>query len=174
MGLFGSILKGIGKVAKAGLSVATHGVSDKVISAAKSFGVKLTAKRQKPKLNTEQETALINKMGQALPRVRITEVQDDMRSGGGLIGTYKRKPAYKSKRSGVSVRSAASNGTRAAAPRALPAPRKRAKRAASSGAKRAPPPGGLDLSAMAAAWRSAGKPGTWIGWIKSNQIRRPR
>jgi hypothetical protein len=38
--------------------------------------------------------------------------------------------------------------------------------------KRVPPKGGLDLKAMAAAWRAAGKPGTWIGWIKSNQIKK--
>lgn len=41
----------------------------------------------------------------------------------------------------------------------------------SSGVKRQPPKGGLDLKAMAAAWRAAGKPGTWLGWIKSNPIK---
>lgn len=38
--------------------------------------------------------------------------------------------------------------------------------------KRIPPAGGLDLRAMAVAWRAAGKPGTWRDWIKSNQIRK--
>lgn len=39
-----------------------------------------------------------------------------------------------------------------------------------SGKGRTPPKGGLDLKRMAAQWRAAGKPGTWIGWIKSNPI----
>lgn len=34
------------------------------------------------------------------------------------------------------------------------------------------PRGGLDLKAMAAAWRAAGKPGTWREWIKTQQIRK--
>lgn len=47
--------------------------------------------------------------------------------------------------------------------------RRKAKRAPGKG--RTPPKGGLDLKRMAAQWRAAGKPGTWIGWIKSNPIR---
>lgn len=40
--------------------------------------------------------------------------------------------------------------------------------------KRSAPRGGLDLKAMAAQWRAAGKPGTWIGWVKGkgNQIKK--
>lgn len=38
--------------------------------------------------------------------------------------------------------------------------------------KRVPPKGGLDLKRMAAEWRAAGKPGTWLGWIKSNPIKK--
>jgi len=38
--------------------------------------------------------------------------------------------------------------------------------------KRVPPKGGLDLKAMAAQWRAAGKPGTWLGWIKANPIKK--
>ena len=38
--------------------------------------------------------------------------------------------------------------------------------------KRVPPKGGLDLRAMAAQWRAAGKPGSWRDWIRSNQIRK--
>jgi len=38
--------------------------------------------------------------------------------------------------------------------------------------KRTPPKGGLDLKAMALQWRAAGKPGTWLGWIKANQIKK--
>lgn len=38
--------------------------------------------------------------------------------------------------------------------------------------KRLPPAGGLDLRAMAAQWRAAGKPGSWREWIRSNPIRK--
>jgi hypothetical protein len=38
--------------------------------------------------------------------------------------------------------------------------------------RRVPPAGGLDLRAMAQAWRAAGKPGTWRDWIRTNQIRK--
>lgn len=186
MGLFGTLLKGIGKVAKAGLSVATRGVSDKVIAVAKSLGKKPTATALKPKQYTEQETAAVLKVGQMLPRVRVTEVRDDVRSGLGQIGTYKRKSAYKAKRSSGAVRSAARAGSGGTSARALPAPRGRAAPARKSppkkkGAgivggtvKRQPPPGGLDLAKMALAWRAADKPGTWQGWIRSNPIRRPK
>ena len=45
---------------------------------------------------------------------------------------------------------------------------RKAKRAP-SGKKRAPPKGGLDLKALSASWKAAGKPGTWQGWIKANK-----
>lgn len=48
--------------------------------------------------------------------------------------------------------------------------RRKAKREGGKG--RTPPAGGLDLKAMAAQWRAAGKPGTWLGWIKANPIRK--
>lgn len=35
--------------------------------------------------------------------------------------------------------------------------------------KRKPPAGGLDLKAIAAKWRAAGKPGTWIGFVKKHR-----
>jgi len=41
-----------------------------------------------------------------------------------------------------------------------------------SGTKRKPPAGGLDLKAMAAAWRDAGKPCAWPAWVKKHQIKR--
>jgi len=49
-------------------------------------------------------------------------------------------------------------------------PQKR--RTATGTSKRVPPKGGLDLRAMAAQWRAAGKPGSWRDWIRSNQIRK--
>ena len=40
--------------------------------------------------------------------------------------------------------------------------------------RRVPPAGGLDLRAMAAQWRAAGKPGSWRDWIRTNQIRKAK
>jgi hypothetical protein len=34
---------------------------------------------------------------------------------------------------------------------------------------RRPPKGGLDLKALSASWKAAGKPGTWQGWIAKNK-----
>jgi len=154
VGLFSALKKIAGKVVKAGLSVATRGVSDKVFSALKSRGQKpatIEAKMPKGRSMTEQEYALANKLGQAAPRVRTTEVYE---------GVFKRKSAYKKKR----------RGGMAAAPTTTT--RRKKTTTTTTGGKRKPPPGGLDLAAMAREWKAAGKPGTWLSWIKSNQIRR--
>lgn len=59
-------------------------------------------------------------------------------------------------------RSTSGNGSRM--PQKRPAPNGKG--------KRSPPKGGLDLAAMAAQWRGAGKPGSWRDWIKSHQLRK--
>lgn len=41
-----------------------------------------------------------------------------------------------------------------------------------TGKGRTAPSGGLDLKAIAALWRSQGKPGSWQGFIKANPIRK--
>lgn len=46
------------------------------------------------------------------------------------------------------------------------------KRGNGTPSKRKPPKGGLDLATMASQWRAAGKPGTWISWIKANQVKK--
>lgn len=160
--MFGSLKKLAGKVLKTGLSVATRGVSDKVLGAMKGLGKKRSTVQLKPMEMTEQEYALATKLGQATPKVRVSEVYADARAGGAMPGTYKRKGSYKRKRRAMSYDEAPAV-----------APRKR-KKAGAPRAKRGAPPGGLDLRAMAQAWRSAGKPTTWQGWIKTNPIRRPR
>lgn len=157
MGLFKALGKVLGGVAKAGLSVATRGVSDKVLAALKSRGAKRSTVAMKPAEMTEQQVALANKMGQAVPKVRVTEVIQEARAGGALAGNYKSKSAYKRKR----------RSTGASRMAAMTPPRTKRK-----GTTRRPPPGGLDLRAMAGEWRAAGKPGRWIDWIKANPIRR--
>ena len=43
----------------------------------------------------------------------------------------------------------------------------RRKRKKAPGTKRRAPTGGLDLKALSASWKAAGKPGTWLAWVKS-------
>lgn len=157
MGLFSSLKKIAGKVVKAGLSVATRGVSDKVLGALKGLGKKPATIAARPVYETEQETALVNKIGQATPKVKTSTVYASVRAGNATLGSYKTKGAYKRKRRRAEYESA---------PRTA-----KTKRSTSTG-KRKPPPGGLDLAAMAGAWRAAGKPTTWQAWIKSQPIRR--
>lgn len=159
MGLFSALKKIGGKVLKAGLSVATRGVSDKVLGALKGFGKKPATISAKPPLYTEQQEALLVKMGQAAPKVRSTTVYENVRAGNATLGSYKSKSGYKRKRRAPAMDYEA------------PAKRKKASRSTSTG-KRKPPPGGLDLAAMAQAWRAAGKPTSWQGWIKTQPIRR--
>src|SRR4029450_10062933 len=64
MGLFSFLKKAVGKVVGAGLSIATHGVSDKVI---KSF--KSTAGTKSP----QQTAALLEKVAPPIPKVSRTE-----------------------------------------------------------------------------------------------------
>jgi hypothetical protein len=56
-----------------------------------------------------------------------------------------------------------------AAPARRAAKRARRPKARRSGVKRRPPTGGLNLKALSASWRAAGKPGTWQGWIQANK-----
>jgi hypothetical protein len=154
MGLFGFIGKAVGKIARAGLSVATHGLSDKVINGARAvLGAKPKAANMVPYAGTStaQERALMNKIGTLTPRVRVTE-----RSEG---WSFKSKPAYKTKR-------------RTRTPRIAPQRAIRPAAASKPRGTRKPPSGGLDLSAMAAAWKAAGKPMAWQAWIKTNPLRK--
>lgn len=138
MGLFGFVGKALGKVAKAGLSVATKGLSDKVFSALKGKGNKPTA--TKPTATpTMQNQALMAKLGAPVVKLSQTEAGE-----GGYVASALRR-----------------RGTR----------RRSAKKAprSSSSTKRRPPTGGLDLKALSASWRAAGKPGTWQSWIQANK-----
>lgn len=48
--------------------------------------------------------------------------------------------------------------------------RRRRRKAASSPRKaRSAPKGGLDLRALSASWKAAGKPGSWMDWIRSHR-----
>lgn len=147
MGLFGFL----GKVAKAGLGIVTHGASDKIINGARAIiGGKPKRANMVPYAGTTtmQEQALINKIGTLTPRARVTERNEGW--------SFKSKPSYKAKRR----------------KRAMIAPPQRAISPAKPRSPRKPPSGGLDLAKMGAAFRAAGKPIPWQQWIKTYPLRK--
>lgn len=100
--------------------------------------------------------------------------------GGSLKAAKLGKVQPLSVRASIEKVAAAGPARRLSVPASLSRRKRRAKgstmpqkrKTAPGTSKRLPPKGGLDLKAMAAQWRAAGKPGTWAGWIKSNQIRK--
>lgn len=76
--------------------------------------------------------------------------------------------------SGVGVQATAMPGgasLRKKAPKRRKATKAKKPKAAAkkSGTKRKAPTGGLNLKALSASWKAAGKPGTWQQWIKANK-----
>jgi len=150
--IFSAIGKAIGKVAKTGLSVATHGVSDKVLSALKSTGKakKIVSQAAQAASNQAQATAT-KAAGKAVA------------NAGAVLKTVVTKKTTKKAAKKKTVKKAATpKAKKAKAPKVT----KNVK------AKRTPPKGGLDLAKMAVAWRAAGKPGTWINWVKTMPIKK--
>jgi len=144
MGIFGFVKKAVGKVVKTGLSVATRGVSDKVLKGLKQLGqAKQAAKAAAANEITLQRYA---QMAKVAPKVAITKAPAAVKLALRPMGAP--KPKAKKRRKA------------AAAPRAK----------STSGRK--PPKGGLDLAAIGRAWRAAGKPGSWQAYIKANPIKK--
>jgi len=137
--------KGIGKAhqpfLRGALNVATGGLSGKAESVLKSFGV---GKRGRP-LKSEQ--------GEMVKVAAMPTPGFPQRAPAAPIGLVER----------VQVRRPIS--------RVIEQPSKRPATARSSAGKgnRMPPKGGLDLKAIAAKWRKAGKPGRWIDFVKANR-----
>jgi hypothetical protein len=93
MGLFGKLFKGAGKllggVARAGLSVATHGASDKVLGVLKGLGRSKASGSPRREQLTMQQQALLNKVAEPLaPRVKITALQQAAEAGNEQYGSY--------------------------------------------------------------------------------------
>lgn len=189
MGLFGGLFKVIGKVARAGLSSATHGASEQVLKVLKGRGgpKQVIAKQGMPATN--QEKALVNKLLPIEPRLKTTErvlagvnaLDHRRRKMGPVITKVMKGDVWRSRggRTEEELRKIGATqveidllrkgrGAQASAGRVSAGGGVRA-----SSGKRKPPPGGLDLKRMAVAWRAAGKPGRWIDWIKSRPLRRP-
>jgi len=153
MGLFGSIFKVVGKVAKAGLSVATKGVSDKVFSVLKGRGAQKQV-ASTPDV-TAQQLAVIEKWRGIAPNVKTTTV---------LAAVKKKQPAKVARAMKQRVRYMADEPDQGEPP-----PRRRRKPPKALRPRRKPPSGGLDLKALSASWKAAGRPGTWQGWIAANK-----
>lgn len=152
----------LGSAGRIGAAIVTRGKSEKVVQALKGVGaaVKGIKGAPAPRL-TKAEKAQVLKQAMAVPRptiVPISSVSATAKPGGA--------PIAKRKRAAARPRRAATPKRAARKPRAA-----RKARAASGGvrtrAKRTPPKGGLDLKGLSAAWKAAGKPGTWAEWVKS-------
>jgi hypothetical protein len=154
MGLFGSIFKVVGKVAKAGLSVATKGISDKVFSVLKGRGAQKQVQHT-PDV-TAQQQAVIEKWRGVAPNVKVTSV---------LAAVKKKQPATVARAMKQRVRYMADEPDQGEPP----PPRRKRKPPKALRPRRKPPTGGLDLKALSASWKAAGKPGTWQGWIAANK-----
>lgn len=162
MGLFGSIFKAVGKVAKAGLSIATKGVSDRVFAVLKGRG---GAKKAEVTPATAQTQAIIEKWRGIAPNVKTTTV---------LAAVRKRQPAKMARSMRSRARYMADEPDQGEPWGSNPGeegprPRRKRKPPKALRPRRKPPTGGLDLRALSASWKAAGRPGTWQGWIAANK-----
>lgn len=162
MGFFGTIAKLAGKVVKTGASVLTHGTSDLLLKQLKGTGqVKQAQKAVAARQMTAQQLAAATAVQ---PSVKVPAAQKVQAALRPLASAAKRAPQTREKVNRKGAKSAP--GFVAEAKRQLKA------RKAKKPSNRKPPKGGLDLAAIARAWRAAGKPGTWLGYIKANPIRK--
>lgn len=141
----------LGTTGRVVAAAVTRGKSEKVVQQLKGVGAALKAVKGAPLPRiTKAEAAHVIKTFKArAPRVvPISSVQATTAPGGAPLA--KKAPRRRA-------------AAKAKAPRAAKAPRR------ASGGGRKPPKGGLDLKALAASWRAAGKPGSWRDWIKKNR-----
>lgn len=131
---------------RTGLAAATGGTSEAVIRAAGT--VKKAA-----------ELAGINRKLKALPAVKLAEAKYSVPV-----------PTSATSVTATTMPGGAPLGKRAAPGKPKKAKAKKTKSAAksSAGKKRGPPKGGKDFKALSASWKAAGKPGTWLSWVKSH------
>lgn len=149
MGLFGFIKKGLGKVVKLGLGQLTGGLSDKALQAMQASNqAKTAAKQAQAQMETMQRMAQMVKLAPTMAPISTNQAMMPLRKA-----------------------ASGSGGARKVTKRKKAAPRKAARVPTRTPSKRRAPRGGLQLRAMAAEWRAAGKPGTWQGWIKTNPIK---
>lgn len=129
---------------RTGLAAATGGTSEAVIRAAGT--VKKVA-----------ELAGINRKLKALPAVKLAEAKYSVPV-----------PTSATSVTATTMPGGAPLGKRAAPGRARKAKKTKSAARSSAGKKRGAPKGGKDFKALSASWKAAGKPGTWLSWVKSH------
>lgn len=132
--------------ARVALSGATGGLSEKVITVGKAIG--------KAKKVSKATKAL-----DAMPRLQLAENKYYVPAPTEGVGVQATAMP-----GGASLRKKAPKRRKTTAKAKKPKATKKA-----SGSKRKPPSGGLNLKALSASWKAAGKPGTWQQWIKANK-----
>jgi len=136
----------------------TKGKSEKVIQNLKGIGAAVKTYKGLTKRPSKSEAAAQAKVEAVQPPkiVPISAVTAQSMPGGAKL----RGVANTSGSTARRTRGAVVKTTKRAAAK----PKKGA-----SGSKRKAPTGGLDLKALSASWKKAGKPGKWIDWVKKNR-----
>lgn len=138
----------IGNAAKIGAAISTGGLGAGALAlGARAIGSKLRSAGVggiKQIVRSKAEKALHDKVAELLPHV---------------VAPNTASPAI-TMPGGAPLRAAVQRAVRRASSTSR-SPRKATKRRA--------PTGGLDLRALSASWKAAGKPGTWMDWIRSHR-----
>lgn len=139
----GNVAKGAAALSTGGLGAGALALGAQAIrSKLKSAGVGAI----KQVIKSKAEKALHDRTAQLLPPV---------------VAPNTASPAV-ARPGGAPLRAAVARARAAAS-----APRRR--RRARAAAPRRAPTGGLDLRALSASWKAAGKPGTWMDWIRTHR-----
>lgn len=139
----------LGNAAKVG-AVAALGGTPALAAAAIKSKLKSAGSTASKIIRTKAEKALAKKVLGQRPNVDRTMVASTMPGGAPIAGRASPRRA----RMGVTRKAAAA------------AVKKSVKKA--TGGKRTAPRGGKDLKALSASWKAAGKPGSWMAWVKSH------
>ncbi len=142
--------KGLLKVGRVILAGVTKGKSEKVIQNAKGIGAAVKTYKNLSKRPAKSEAAAMAKaMAVSPPKiVGISSVAATTMPGGAPLRGLPKRSVIKQ-------------------PKA-PAPKQAKKARKAPSGKRSPPKGGKDFKALSASWKAAGKPGTWLAWVKSH------
>lgn len=145
--------KGLLKVGRVILAGVTKGKSEKIISKAESIGHAVkTYKGLSKKATKAEEAALARAAALSPPKVvSISSAATAMPGGSPIRGVARKKAAA----------SVVKKPKKRAAKGTAKAPKRPAK-------GRKAPTGGKDFKALSKSWNAAGKPGTWLAWVKAH------
>lgn len=162
-----SVAKGAAVVAGGPLAVGTV-LGSKAASAA-AGGIKQV-------IRTKAAKSANRKLDQLGPVATTAGAATRMPGGAKLPAAKKLKRKAKraklprvKRRAAMAAPAAPKRAAKGAAPSKARKGRRRAPAKPAGGSKRKPPTGGLDLKALSASWKAAGKPGTWQGWIAAHK-----